>query len=698
MNIFLRPEFHLKLALLVSLFTYAHMAHADMPNLPNLSVNTYEGWNIQSSGDVITNNRNYVSQRILHADGSVQTFTTNAVAPITDVMIRFKLAPNQCYQEENINVPAYAACSSGQTSLIIRLAQPMTNGSSFSVDCKIVGTHGLQQPMISFARSTSPTLIPPSTIITQTLILTLSVPTGALSGNPNYPNMLVQIDNNGNSSSGAQLGLVSCIAPPEFQIFTNNNLPNFSTTNASSLAGTYVFTNVLTVTNSSPSRSLQFMPGASVWYSQLQQSYNASVQSSVTHDYNNGNAVTLSSTQPIYLSSLMNQHQYNLSLRSKWAFTNTTPNARQIILLLSTERGIDGSTFPSLMLSGDGSDLVAATLVVPSNTNSYDLYIDNGSIHGEMACSDTNDLAEFTNGIYTLNLLDFSNNVATSYNIPLQGSPLADMLTLLSPAGSSTTNTMPTFRWTTPTATNFNFGAIDVQNISMENDDLHFWSLGTTNYTETNALLSGAVQTQLLEGEMQQTNINGAALMSGWLSMRRGLLNVISNGFQLADAHLATSEYRVNVSNDIVQLWTANTGFFGTNGTTTTLDFGDGTQTNSKTANHTYLISGVYTARLVVASNGGGAVVTNSIVLTVYPLPTVSGIIAPHSASPAQLSFDTVSNALYQVFRATNLLPGDWGPLPQMPTSGNGSILTISDPDAFTTQRYYRLERTLPQP
>ena len=662
--------------------------------LPNLSVTTYEGWNIQTSGDIITNSHTYLSQRHIHAEGSVQSFTTNAVAPITDIMMRFKLAPGQCYQDENINVPAYAAWSSGQTSLIVRLAQPMTNGSSFSVNCNIVGTHGLQQPLVSFSRSASPTLIPPSTVITQTLVQTLTVPAGALSG---YPNMLIQIDDYDISSAGVQLGFLSCAAPPQFQTYTNNGLPNFSSTNASNLVGTYVFTNLLTVANTSPSQTMQFMPGASVWYSQSQQSFNPSVQSSVTHTYNNGNAVTVSAAQPLYLSGMMNQHQYNLVLRSKWAFVDSTPKVDNIFLLLSTEHGIDGSTFPSLMLSVNGSGIVGANFVVPSNTNSYDLYVDNGDIHGDMACSDTNDMAGFTNGIYTLNLLDFSNNVVASYTLPLQGQPPAEMLTLLSPTGSSTTNAMPTFRWTTPAATNFNFGALSIDNSSMNISDLFFWSLGTTNYTETNSLF-GDVQTQLIEGDAQQTNINGAAAMSGWLSMRHGLVNVISNGFQLADAHLATSEYRVNVSSDVVHLWVANTGFFGTNGTTATLDFGDGTQTNARFADHTYLVSGVYTARLVVAANGGGAVVTNSIILTVYPMPTVSGIIGPHGDSPAQVSFGSVSNALYQVFRASSLMLGDWSPLPQTPTTGDGTITTITDTDFTATQRFYRLERTLPQP
>jgi len=691
----LRSAFCRTLVPLACLLAGAPLTQADTPDLPALSLNTYEGWSIQSSGDIITNSHKYLSQRVIHAEGSVQTFTTNAVAPIADLLMRFKLAPGQCYQDESINVPAYAVWSAGQTSLIVRLAQPLTTGALFNVDCNVVGTQGLQQPLVSFCRSASPILIPPSTVITQTLVLTLTVPAGALSG---YSNMLIQVDDWDHSSSGVQLGLVSCSAPPEFQISTNNNLPEFASTNAFLLAGAYVFTNRLTVTNSSPSQALQFVPGVSAQYSQFQQFYHSSVQSSVTHAYANGSAVTLSAAQPLYLSSMMNQHQCRLALRSKWAATNATPNVSQIYFLFFTEQGLDGSTFQSLMLSADGSDIVAASLVVPSNTNSYDLYNDNGTIRGETAYSDTNDLAEFTNGTYTLNLLDFSNNVVATYDLPLQGQTPAEMLTLLSP-GSSTTNAMPEFRWTMPAATNFNFGALDVENLFMPDGDLYFWSMGTTNYTETNAVLFGNVQTQLIEGDMQETNAGGADVRSGWMSVRDGLVNVISNGFQLADAHLATSEYRVNVSNDVVHLWTANSAFFGTNGTTATLDFGDGTQpTNAKTADHVYRVSGVYTARLVVAANGGGPVVTNSIVLTVYPLPTVSGISAPQGSSPAQLSFSTVSNALYQVFRATSLLPDDWSPLAQSPTTGDGSITTVSDPDSATTQRFYRLQRTLPQP
>jgi hypothetical protein len=89
---------------------------------------------------------------------------------------------------------------------------------------------------------------------------------------------------------------------------------------------------------------------------------------------------------------------------------------------------------------------------------------------------------------------------------------------------------------------------------------------------------------------------------------------------------------------------------------------------------------------LVAITNVYGSVTSNPALLTVLPL----GITAPTKLANGrfQFSFDTATGVHYEVEYSTNLT--DWYPF--ITVGGNGTPLTLSDPNtAGSQQRYYRI-------
>jgi hypothetical protein len=97
--------------------------------------------------------------------------------------------------------------------------------------------------------------------------------------------------------------------------------------------------------------------------------------------------------------------------------------------------------------------------------------------------------------------------------------------------------------------------------------------------------------------------------------------------------------------------------------------------------------SGTY---CVVVSNAFGTVVSQPAVLRVLVQSKLVTLI--ESQSGTTLSFSTVPNLLYSVYFSDTLPATTWTLLPNMfRQPGTGNPITVQDPTAPTTQRFYRL-------
>jgi len=462
------------------------------------------------------------------------------------------------------------------------------------------------------------------------------------------------------------------------------------------LAGAYSFTNYLEVT-SSAARDMKFAPGIQIMYSRTQTAWDVRSRvpsRSLTHTYDNGIRVVVSSPFPVLWYDQQMQDQTSWTIGSKYAPADANePGLTQCVLLRSQATGYDGRTSPQFFVSAQGTNLVSATLTLPDGS-AYPMDVESGEASFDLASRTDDDLAQFTNGTYLVKLYNFTNALRQTYTVQLAGTPVTETPRLLTPEALCLTNARPHLSWSAATDSGVNATVLQIGSPNLQNDIFNMWTQYEydplpTEYTAEQDLFGGCAY-DLMFAHASITMANGAQVISGYLADQNGFFNVETQ--RLTFAHADADAPRVFTGNALeVDLTTF--GFLPGTNYTFTVDFGDGFTTDKAWGVHQYSHPGTYTARVIVTDNTGASA-TGVVAMAVYDLPTLTQISRINDNSVG-LTFPSIADASYRLAYTDSLLSPNWSNTVDTLT-GDGSIRMIQDyPSTSSTQRFYRLECTL---
>ena len=351
------------------------------------------------------------------------------------------------------------------------------------------------------------------------------------------------------------------------------------------------------------------------------------------------------------------------------------------------QTGVDGRSAPGLLIGANGSNLVAGTLATPDGSL-FPMEPEDGSgLYLEVATQDAGELVRFTNGTYQVRLHDITGGLRGTVSAEMGGLAVTQTPQIVAPAALCLTNRRPTIAWAPATDPRINSGALIVDNHNLDGEEFFAWNgTAVTSHTVT-ADLFGAVIAQLLHINGTSIVQGGCSKWTGHLTRRWQLFNVTSNATNLAFAR-AAAPARTFCAHparlDVFQF-----GFLPGTSCTAALRFGDGAVSSGWSAAHCYSSAGILTAAVVVADQTGLAA-TGTTVVTAYPLPLLTNLVAASNAHLA-LTFPAISGALYRVEARRNLRqPADGGLLALL--GGYSSAIRLPDPmDPDLAGRVYQV-------
>lgn len=657
---------------------------------PAIDVWSSEGRFVRTALDRIETNQAYVASRQFEASGRVANTVSEGAVRVEDLMLRLVLPEGAAFRLNDSgteNGVWFCQWDAGQTSLVARLAEAATNGVEFRLAPELVASNAWVQPRVAVSRACDRTQIGALGAITQQCIVVVTVPPGSLAG---LTNLEVRLPDWNIPAEMLEVSPLSHFCPAAFEDRSSGSFPDYLAPDAASLAGAYAFTNTLFVSNKT-ALALRYMPEVEVRYTERSGSEDTAPQAALRQDYGNGTGVIASAPQPVVWRGTWDRGLTSLSLLAKCLPVNAPPGLTDIRIVRARYVSANGLTSGSFMLSAEGSNLLAAVVRTPGN-RSFDMQMeDTTGLYFDPASCAAGDLAEFTNGTYRIDLLDFTNGAAATYSFALRGAGISQTPVLLTPPGLSTPDPRPMLSWGRATNANASAVLLILNNAWLSSESFNMWpGTSVTNYLPDSDLFA-CVGWSLVFGDLLMTNSGAAGVMSGYATFREGLFNVVSNGFNLPAVHLAAGPVSA-VTGDAVTLSVPTYGFFTGGAVTLRLLFGDGEEAFGASAAHAYATSGVYTAR-VIATDGTGAAATGSVTVTVHPAPLFSST-GRASGGKIALSFPTVSGAVYRAQFADDLRDPSWGPL-AMVTSGTGGTMSVRTSGTLT-QRFYRLTCQLP--
>lgn len=654
---------------------------------PTVNVWSSERRSVSTALDRIETNRLYTAPQEVEVSGTVQDPGDGQAAVLEDLMLRLVLPAGVALGEVDdleAEPGLYVQWEAAQTALLARTAGPLTNGMGFRVAVTLVDSNAWLHPQADVSRRCDIARIEALGVITQSFVVTLDVAPGMLAGCevfevtlPDWPYQNAPVD----------VSLADSAWPAAFEQDLWGSLPSYHATNPATLGGAYVFTNILYVSNKT-AEAVDFMPQVEVRGVERCVSLDAARRGFVQLGGSNGPIPVLSAPHTVVWEGQWRQGETVLTLAAKWA--GGAPALDDIKCVRTDTIGVNGVNFEELMYSAEGSGLMGGVLTSPGGAT-WDMELEDGEgLYFEPVSRRAADLAAFTNGPYRIDLLDFTNGVAVSYTFDLRGGAVTQAPAFLSP-GSFTNQPRPLVSWPGATPTNVNAILLILKSPWQDSEDFQMWpGAGQTNYVPEDDLFA-AIPCSLMYADVLSGSSGGASLLSGYVSQRRSLFNVLTGEAFPAAVHLA-ADPPVAVADQPVALAAVNYGLFPGSNITFQLFLGDGRQTNVPAAQVSYAAGGIYTARVVAADHLGiGA--TGRVVVSVYPAPEFEA--ARRAGSRLDLSLFAVSGAVYRAYYTDELRAQDWSPM-AMVLSGTGGPMSVHSAMAVT-RRFYRLEGTMPE-
>ncbi len=659
---------------------------------PDIGLWCAEGQEAYTTFDVLSTSQWYPATRKIWLNAWVQNPSAGTPVAVNDLVAAFSLPPSlSVYSAEfGGEQPFYAQWNAASTSMIYRVAAPLTNEEWWTTSLDLAAGNGWAQPKIQVERSAYPLRVDAGQSVTQQVVITLFIPPDALLDSAL---LSLQPDLWGSESSGITVEPLASVWPAEdFQFDPLVFPPTYYCTYPFWLSGYYSFTNTVRLTNTTET-DMNVMPGVQITYSEDQSAWpEAGVLSAQRENvFTSGIAVRASLPSPALWHDQYERGRTTWVMRGKWAPADADqPSLSQAMLFRSSGLGYDGQPCFEFFLDGEGLNLAAASISTPDNTT-YAVEVDasDSTCNFELVSRSANDLERFTNGVYTIRLYDITNGLRQIYTPTLAGAPVTSVPQLLSPAALCITNPQPTLAWRAADDPAVNTEVLIVENVGLGEDFMLWTDASITNY-QVSSDLFGGVGYQLFFANAASTNQDGANFMSGYLAARYGLFNVTTNGEQgVAFVRSATSVPRIFAGQEL-GLRLFDFGFLpGTNYTFATV-YGDGAATNVAWSSHTYAEAGEYVAQVVVTDEFGTAA-TGNVTAVVHPLPRLSRIGFPDSAT-AELEFPTIDGAFYFINASESIEAPDWGWTVSF-LIGDGTTNTVQDLDApYFPRRFYRLE------
>lgn len=660
---------------------------------PTVSIWTTDRQTANASFDVLETNQWYAASHDIGFQATVMTAPSEAAVSITGLTFTCSLPSfvSPVGIDFNHDIPTYAQWNETYTSLVCQAATPLTNYQGWSSSVYLADTNVWIRPKINAKRSVSTTRLSPAIETEQKVVCEVFIPPGALTGmeivSIQRISWDIPDDLNISSYSNTCSSSAFCFDP-------NNQV--FFCTNPGSLSGTYSFTYYLKVT-SYAQKAVNYVPGIQIFYSRTQTDwgFHSSLPArSLEHPYDNGIWVGVSSPIPILWYDQQMQDQVYWNIGSKYTPADAdAPGLTQCFLFRAETLNFDGRSSPQFFINVSGTNLAVTTLTTPDDTT-YAMETEPDEAYFEVYTLNESDLARFTNGIYTVKLYDYTNALRQTYSIPLTGTPVTETPHLLTPATLCSSASTPQLNWSAATDPNVNATVLSIDNPNLENNLFSLWMhpdddpLPTTYSVDQD--LFACWSYDLMFASASVAMVNGAQVLSGYLSGRHGFFNVTTEN--LAFVHVDTDAPRVFAGENL-ELDLTSFGFLPGSNYTYSVDFGDGFTTNKTSSVHPYSRSGTYTAHVIVTDNTGASA-TGVVAMAVYDPPTLSQISRVND-NAVGLTFPTIDAASYRLVYTDNLVFPSWSGTGTSLT-GDGSTHMIQDyPDNSATQRFYRLECTL---
>ncbi|HOW96514.1 MAG TPA: hypothetical protein P5567_03070 [Kiritimatiellia bacterium] len=663
------------------------MMRASAAVTPTLTLWSSERRTVNTAVDRIDTNRLYVATRAVEVSGNVQDPGGGEAVVVEDLLVRMVLPAGVALSEADDLEAApgmYALWEPAQTALVTRTAGPLTNGVSFRITALLVDSNAWLLPPVDVSRACDVARIGALGVITQSFVVTLGIAPGSLAG---CESVEVSLPDWPYQQAPVQVSLAGSAWPSAFEQDLWGALPSYHATNPASLGGFYTFTNVLTVSNTT-TETVDFMPQAEARCVERVASLGAARRGFVQLGVSNGPISVISAPHAVIWDGQWRQGETVLTLAAKWS--TDVPALTDIKCVRAATIAVNGLDMQELMFSAEGANLMGGLLVAPGG-ETWDMEPEGGEgLYFEPGSRHAADLAGFTNGSYRIDLLGFTNGVAVSYAFDLRGGSVTQAPAFRSP-GPFTNQPRPLVSWPGATPTNVSAVLLILNNAWQDSEEFQMWpGAGQTNHVPENDLFA-AIPCSLMYADVLSGSSGGASLLSGYVSQRRGLFNVLTNEAIPAAVHLA-AEPAATVVDQPVALGVVNGGLFPGAHVAFQLFFGDGGQTNAPYAQRSYAAAGIYTAR-VVAADELGIAATGFVAVAVYPSPAFDT--ATRTGALLDLSLFAVSGAVYRAYCADSLRPQDWMPM-AMVLSGTGGPMRVHTA-LSTARRFYRLESSMPE-
>jgi murein DD-endopeptidase MepM/ murein hydrolase activator NlpD len=659
--------------------------------VPIINLWSRESRVIRTALDKIETNRLYQSGCSVDISGSVRSSEGGASVEVEDLLVCLSLPMDVSLTGLGDDVQAeggmYTQWEAAQTALVVRPAMPLLEDTGFWVGVKLVDSNAWSRPLVEMSRACNITRVEAFGVVTQEFVVVLAVAPDAL---VEYDAITLSLPDWPYSEAPVEIFLAGSAWPSNFTRESWGSLPTYYANEPASLSGSYVFTNVLLLSNRTD-RAVDFMPQAELSCVKQAGHYGTSRGTFVRQGDGSGLTVIASVPRSVRWESGWERGCLRMELTTKWVSDGNVPTPQVIRLVRSETLSVNDLAYSLIMVSLEGENLLGAVLNTPGG-QAWDMEMEDGEgLYFEPASRHSEDLSEFTNGTYRIDLLNFTNGLLASYECTLTGSPVEQVPVLLTPE-PFTNNPRPFISWLSATADNVNAILLILKNGLMDSEDFSLWTGNSqTNHVPESDMFAAAAYT-LMFADLVLDDSGDVEYMTGHLFQREGLFNVISNNLIPAAVHLV-AEPAATVVDQWVALAVVNYGLFPGSQHSFLLDFGDGHQTNIPSSHHAYSLEGAYTARVVAIDNTSfGA--TGCVTVSIYS-PIVLARMNQWAGSGIELSLPTVSGAVYRTYYTDDLLQEEWLPMASV-LSGNGSDMYVRSLNC-PRHRAYRLACELPE-
>jgi len=486
---------------------------------PLLSVWAAEGWEIETSDDVISTATTFYGDKYVHLGPYVDSGT------VSGLTAAFAL-PNGI-NDMWVDVPAFMDWNA--PTLEFAATHSLGAGENFYFGVSRLSTLVPITSAVDVTRAISDPVFTQD-VVTRTVTATLNVPGSALSG---YDILHVDLSE-WNQAEGISMTVTDANIPGAFWGGNGSYAAD-----ANGLSGAYEFVMEVQFTRSGPVAQTQigdlyYKPGIAVSYMN-QTGWSNSTGSTVSQDFGGGLVTTVSTAGVVDFSIQKNSNVTELRMNPIAAANNSAAAPGEIVLVRLQRRTLSGHMVHEFFVEVDGNNLVGGSVTTPgAGGNTYKMV---GYDEGwEFWCESTNagDLAEFTAGEYIIKIEGADGNEQT-YKVTLAGDFPNEFPVLDQPMGFETTEPRPTLSWNDPNDPDVNFALFEMEMGGYDEDIDLIPGTDPMSFTPSEDLDLGGAFMWVVFGDIVSGTVSaeeaggptGVEFLSGFATSTDSYMNVV---------------------------------------------------------------------------------------------------------------------------------------------------------------------------